>query len=156
MSPQTNSAKSRRFPDGMIFVTFFISQIYFCIIQLTYFHPVAIIRQLVKEYTDLKKTIYLILTIVGFILPYYFVFKFYTANEMTTSAALAQLVSTDWGALFVADLTVSVFAAWTFIYNEAKRLKMNYWWVYPIATMMVGLSFALPLFLYFRERQLEA
>lgn len=116
----------------------------------------AIIRQLVKEYTDLKKTIYLILTIVGFILPYYFVFKFYTANEMTTSAALAQLVSTDWGALFVADLAISVFAAWTFIYNEAKRLKMNYWWVYPIATMMVGLSFALPLFLYFRERQLEA
>ena len=108
-----------------------------------------------KDYTDLKKNIYLILTIVGFFLPYYFVFKFYTANEMSTSAALAQLVSTDWGALFVADLTISVFAAWTFIYNEAKRLKMNYWWAYPIATMMVGLSFALPLFLYFRERQLE-
>lgn len=104
----------------------------------------------------MKKTIYLILAIVGFILPYYFVFKFYTANEMSTSAALAQLVSSDWGALFVADLLISVLAAWTFIYNEAKRLNMKYWWAYPIATMMVGLSFALPLFLYFRERQLEA
>ncbi|MBL8061751.1 MAG: DUF2834 domain-containing protein [Anaerolineales bacterium] len=109
-----------------------------------------------KDYTDLKKTIYLILTVIGFILPYYFVFKFYTASEMTASAALAQLVATDWGALFVADLTISVFAAWTFFYNEAKRLNMKYWWAYLIATMMVGLSFALPLFLYFRERQLEA
>lgn len=115
----------------------------------------TIIHPIVKENTTLKKTIYLTLTVIGFILPYYFVFKFYTANEMTTSAALAQLVSTDWGALFVADLTISVFAAWTFIYNEAKRLKMKYWWVYPIATLMVGLSFALPLFLYVRERQLN-
>ena len=115
----------------------------------------AIIRQLVKDYTDLKKTIYLILTIVGLVLPYYFVFKFYTANEMSTSAALAQLVSTDWGALFVADLLVSVFAAWFFIYNEAKRLNMKYWWTFLIATMLVGLSFALPLFLYYRERRLE-
>jgi len=32
---------------------------------------------------------------------------------------------------------------------------MKYWWAYLIATMTVGLSFALPLFLYFRERKLE-
>ena len=115
----------------------------------------TIIHPIVKENTTLKKAIYLILTVIGFILPYYFVFNFYTANEMTTSAALAQLASTDWGALFIADLTISVFAAWTYFYNEAKRLKMNYWWAYPIATMMVGLSFSLPLFLYFRERHLE-
>ncbi|HMZ07615.1 MAG TPA: DUF2834 domain-containing protein [Anaerolineales bacterium] len=108
-----------------------------------------------KDYTDLKKTAYLILTIVGFILPYYFVFQFYTTNEMSTAEALSQLVSSHWGALFVADLTISVFAAWTFIYHEAKRLNMKYWWAYLIATMTVGLSFALPLFLYFRERKLE-
>lgn len=122
---------------------------------MTVSHPVTIIHPIVKENTTLKKAIYLILTVIGFILPYYFVFNFYTANEMTTSAALAQLASTDWGALFIADLTISVFAAWTYFYNEAKRLKMNYWWAYPIATMMVGLSFSLPLFLYFRERHLE-
>lgn len=117
------------------------------------FPPHAIIGKIVKENTTVKKNLYLILAVLGFILPYYFIFKFYSANEMTTSAALSQLVSTDWGALLAADLTISVFAAWTFIYNEAKRLKMKYWWAYPIATMMVGLSFALPLFLYFRERQ---
>ena len=72
----------------------------------------------------MKKNIYLILSIIGFILPYYFVIKFYMLNTITTSAALSQLVSTDWGALFVADLGISVLAAWTFIYNEAARLKM--------------------------------
>ena len=115
----------------------------------------AIIHDIVKENTTVKKNIYLILTVIGFVLPYYFIFKFYTANEMSTTAALAQVTALDWGALLAADLTISVFAAWTFFYNEAKRLKMKFWWAYPLATLMVGLSFALPLFLYFRERQLE-
>ena len=139
----------------VIILTFLFLQTYFCIIQLTVSKPLTIIRKLVTDYTALKKTIYLILAVVGFVLPYYFIFKFYTNADTTTSAALSQLISTDWGALFVADLTISVFAAWTFIYNEAKRLSMKNWWAYPIATMLVGLSFALPLFLYFRERQLE-
>jgi hypothetical protein len=108
-----------------------------------------------KENTALKKTFYLILTVLGFILPYYFIFQFYTTNEMSTAAAIAQVTAMDWGALLAVDLTISVLAAWTFFYNEAKRLKMKYWWAYPLATLMVGLSFALPLFLYFRERQLE-
>jgi len=38
---------------------------------------------------------------------------------------------------------------------EANKLQMKNSWVYLLASFLVGLSFALPLFLYFRERQLE-
>jgi magnesium-transporting ATPase (P-type) len=109
----------------------------------------------VTDNTTVKKTIYLVLAVIGFILPYYFIFKFYTSNKLTTLAALAQVTALDWGALIAADLTISVLAAWTFYYHEAARLGMKNWWFYLLATMLVGLSFSLPLFLYFRERQLE-
>lgn len=142
-------------PAGVIILTFLFMQIYFFIIRLTVSPPLLIITGVVMENTAVKKTVYLILAIFGFILPYYFVFKFYTANEMTTLAALAQLTALDWGALIAADLTVSIFTAWAFYYNEAKRLAMKNWWLYLAATLMVGLSFSLPLFLYFRERRLE-
>ncbi len=115
-----------------------------------------IIAGIVMENTTVKKTLYLSLAILGFILPYYFIINFYTANEMTTLAALAQVLALDWGALIAADLTISVLAAWMFYYSESKRLNMKNWWLYLLATLMVGLSFSLPLFLYFRERHINS
>jgi hypothetical protein len=44
---------------------------------------------------------------------------------------------------------------WVFVFVEASRLEMKNPWLYLLATLLVGLSFALPLFLYFRERKLE-
>jgi hypothetical protein len=54
------------------------------------------------------------------------------------------------------DLTVSVIVFWIYVFMEANRLQMKNPWLYLLATLLVGLSFALPLFLYFRERRLEA
>jgi hypothetical protein len=41
-----------------------------------------------------------------------------------------------------------------FSFQEARRLQMSRWWGYVAATLLVGPSFALPLFLYFRETRL--
>ena len=54
------------------------------------------------------------------------------------------------------DLTISVIAFWVYVFVEANRSGMKHPWIYLLATLLVGLSFALPLFLYFRERRLEA
>ena len=53
------------------------------------------------------------------------------------------------------DLTVSVIVFWAYMFAEANKLQMKHAWFYLLATLLVGLSFALPLFLYFRERKLE-
>jgi hypothetical protein len=53
------------------------------------------------------------------------------------------------------DLLVSVIVFWFFMFTEARKLQMKNTWLYLLATLLVGLSFALPLFLYFRERRLE-
>ena len=103
----------------------------------------------------MKKNIYFALSIIGFLAAAYFVFKFYLDGVTTLSDALAQIPSTAMGQLLVTDFAISIFAAWYFIYNESKRLDMNYWWVYILLTCGVGFCFALPLFFYFRERKLE-
>jgi len=54
------------------------------------------------------------------------------------------------------DLLVSVIVFWFFMFTEARKLQMKNAWVYLLATLLVGLSFALPLFLYFRERKLQS
>jgi hypothetical protein len=102
-----------------------------------------------------KKNFYLFLSFLGLLLPYYFIFKYYGANSASsTLASIAQLFRTDMSAAFNMDLLVSVLAAWTFMLVEGNRIRMKNWWLFVPATL-IGLSFALPLFLYFRERHLE-
>ena len=102
-----------------------------------------------------KKNIFLILAIVGFLAPYYF-FVQVPPEDVTNIPALIQpLFANNFMKGLAMDLMISVLALWTYIVVEGNRLQMKNLWVYPLATLLVGLSFALPLFLYFRERKLE-
>jgi heme/copper-type cytochrome/quinol oxidase subunit 4 len=56
---------------------------------------------------------------------------------------------------FAVDLIVTAIVFWVHLYREAQRWLMANWWVYILATLLVGPSFALPLFLYFRESRIE-
>jgi hypothetical protein len=104
----------------------------------------------------MKKNFYLFLAFLGILLPYYFIFKYYGANDpSSTLPAIIQLFATDMSAAFNMDLLVTLLVAWTFMTFEGTRIKMKNWWMFLPATL-IGLSFALPLFLYFRERHLES
>lgn len=102
----------------------------------------------------MKKNIYLLLTFLGLLFPYYFIFQFYLTDNTPTFQAIANLFATNMSAAFNADLIMCVLTAWTFMFFEGKRIQMKYWWAFMPATL-IGLAFALPLFLYFRERHLQ-
>jgi hypothetical protein len=104
----------------------------------------------------MMKRLYLILAIAGFILPYYFFISFLTANGLNLSLLIGQLFATPISTFFVVDLLITALVFWVFLYQEARRRQMKRWWVYLVATLLVGPSFALPLFLYFRETRLAA
>jgi Terpene cyclase DEP1 len=53
------------------------------------------------------------------------------------------------------DVIVSAFVLLSFIQNEGKRLGMRLLWLPTLGTLLVGVSFGLPLFLYLREPQLD-
>jgi hypothetical protein len=102
-----------------------------------------------------KKNIYFILAILGFIAPYYFFLQVPPESALDLPALIQPLFANNFMRGVAMDLTVSVIVFWIYVFMEASKLKMRNPWVYPLATLLVGLSFALPLFLYFRERQLE-
>lgn len=99
-----------------------------------------------------RKTIFLILAIIGFIAPYYF---FLQVREFDLNALFQQFSANAILGGIAMDLFVSVIVFWSFMFTEAKKLGMKNSWVYLLVTLLVGLSFSLPLFLYFRERKLE-
>ena len=102
-----------------------------------------------------NKTIFLILAILGFVAPYFFFVQLPPESALDIPALMQPLFANNFMKGVGMDLTVSVIAFWTFVFVETNRLQMKNPWVYLLATLLVGLSFALPLFLYFRERQLE-
>jgi phosphoglycerol transferase MdoB-like AlkP superfamily enzyme len=68
---------------------------------------------------------------------------------------IQQLFANDISTFFAIDLVISIIVFWVYLFAEANKLQMKNAWLYLLASVTVGLSFALPLFLYFRERKLE-
>ena len=104
----------------------------------------------------MRKNLYLVLTLLGLVLPYYFLFQFLGTFGFDIPILIGQLFESDISTFFAVDLILAVAAFWVWMMTEAAKLHMKNAWLYIAATLTVGLSFALPLFLYFRERRLEA
>lgn len=103
-----------------------------------------------------QKHLYLILALIGFAAPYYFFISFLMTHGLDAEAFVAGLFATRSSSFFVVDLLVSSVVFLCYLRQEAARLSMPYSWLYLIALFTVGLSFALPLFLYARESRLES
>jgi hypothetical protein len=101
------------------------------------------------------KNIYLVLAIIGFIAPYYFFLQLPGENGFDLPGLILPLFANNLLRGVAMDLTIAVIVFWVYAFAEANRLQMKNPWLYLLAALLVGLSFALPLFLYFRERKLE-
>src|SRR6476646_8333244 len=104
----------------------------------------------------MNKNVYLVLAILGLIAPYWFFFQFFKANGFQLGLLLQQALINPVSIAFTVDLIVSIVVFWFYLFAEANKLQMKNAWLYVLASLTIGLSFALPLFLYFRERQLES
>jgi hypothetical protein len=103
----------------------------------------------------MRKNIYLVFALIGFFVPYYFLFHFLGANGFDISLLIEQLFANQISTFFAVDLIISIIIFWIYMIPEANKLQMKNWWLYILASLTVGLSFALPLFLFFKERKLE-
>jgi hypothetical protein len=58
---------------------------------------------------------------------------------------------------FGMDVFVSTAVLWTFVAWEGRRLRLGvpYLWAPVVASLLVGVSLGLPLFLYLRQGRLE-
>lgn len=101
------------------------------------------------------KKLYAGLSVVGFVLPYIPFTQFVLANGLDLGVFIRALFANHAAAMFTFDLLISSFVFWLLLVHEGGRLGMKNLWVYVAANLLVGLSLALPLFLYFRETALE-
>ena len=91
--------------------------------------------------------------IVGAITPYAVYFG-YLAYAPGSSGALSLAWGNPIAAATLADFTISCVVFWPFLFAESKRLGIRYWWAFIPANPIIGLSFALPAFLYVRVSKL--
>jgi hypothetical protein len=96
------------------------------------------------------KKLYLLLALAGWLFPYYFFVSFLVENGLDLPLLFDQLFANNISTFFAVDLILTAIVFLLFSYRDAARLGMRHWWVYLVATLAVGPSFALPLFLYVR------
>ena len=98
--------------------------------------------------------LFLLLAILGTILPLAYLVPFLAAHGLDVPLIFTQLFQTNISAFFGLDVVVSALALLVFVGSEGRRRGMKHLWVYVLCTLLVGVSLGLPLFLFFRERQL--
>lgn len=101
------------------------------------------------------KTFYLIACVVGAIAPYAVYFGYLDVVPGSSSA-----LSLAWGSPIAAatltDFTISCLVFWPFVVAESRRLGIRHAWFFIATNVLIGLSFALPAFLWTRERKIAA
>lgn len=100
------------------------------------------------------KRFYLIAAIIGAIAPYATYFG-YLAVYPGVSGALSLAWGSPIAAATLVDFTISCLVFWPFVFVESKRLGIKWPLLFIVSNCLIGLSFALPLFLYCREIAIE-
>jgi Terpene cyclase DEP1 len=102
-----------------------------------------------------RQAVYLVLAIVGSIAPWYWLLQDPAAlisPMLFLERSFANNIATTWAT----DVIISEIALWCFATIELKRLGSSPRWIllYVLLTLGIGVSCALPAFLYHRERLL--
>ena len=103
-----------------------------------------------------RKTIYLIFCVLGAAIPYSQFIPWVMENGLHLGLLVHQLFVNRISAFFGLDVLVSSLVLIVFMRMEGGRVGMRLRWLPIVALCAVGVSLALPLFLYLRERELES
>ena len=96
-----------------------------------------------------------IISIIGAVIPWLFFGAWFSANGLAPAAFVLDLFANGAAGGFSADVILSIFVFWVWSYIDARRGDVGVWWLVLPAGFCVGLSLALPLYLYLRERRGE-
>lgn len=101
------------------------------------------------------KIVYLVMSILGFILPYYIFIDWLLINGFDITLFLNEIIKYKISAFAWSDVVVSAIVLIIFIIHDGKVNSIKNIWIPILATLTVGVSFGLPLFLLMREYRLN-
>jgi hypothetical protein len=94
------------------------------------------------------KNVYLVLAIIGTVVPYAFFIEHFSTAGLNLLGFVAAGFANGAAGGFTADVLISSVAFW--IYLMSRKVPNS--WVYMVLNVAVGLSCALPLYLYVTAR----
>ncbi|MFU8817519.1 MAG: DUF2834 domain-containing protein [Pseudomonadales bacterium] len=98
------------------------------------------------------KNVYLVLAIVGAVVPYFFFIQHFQHAGFGVGDFIAGAFANGAAAGASADLVISSLVFWAYLLSRRAAFS----WVYVIINLTIGLSCALPLYLYMMERRQAA
>ena len=102
------------------------------------------------------KAVYLLLCVVGTVLPYWQFIPFLQEHGLDLRALVQQLFANHASSFFTLDVVVATVVLWVFVAVDGRRTGVRHLWAPIAASLAVGVSLGLPLFLFLREQRLEA
>ena len=109
-----------------------------------------------KDNKQMLSFLYLILSILGAILPMMANFQFARdyGNSFDINYFIALANANPAAQSISRDLLVGAIAIFIWIVNESKKLNMKNMWVVYIGTFLIAFAFSAPFFLFLRERRM--
>ena len=98
---------------------------------------------------------YLLLCLLGTLLPYSQFVPWVMSHGLDMRLFLSDLFANRISGFFAMDVFVSTAVLWSFVVREGRRLGVRHLWAPIVASLAVGVSLGLPLFLYLRQHRLE-
>ena len=99
--------------------------------------------------------LYLLLCVLGFALPYSQFVPWLLEHGLNFGLFFRELFANRISAFFAMDVIVSAIVLIWFIQSGGKRLRMQLLWLPTVGTLIVGVSFGFPLFLFLRQVTLD-
>ena len=99
------------------------------------------------------KKLYLVLAIVGAVLPYAFFIQHFSSEGLGLPAFVAAVFANPAAGGFTADLLFTSMVFWIFMFHQQRRKKGPRPTLFIVLNLLIGLSCALPAYLYARERK---
>lgn len=98
------------------------------------------------------KSLYLVLAVVGAAVPYIFFTQHFASDGMALGAFLSGVFATPAASGFASDLLITSFVFWIAMFQQRGRGKGPSPYPFIVLNLFIGLSCALPAYLYARER----
>jgi Terpene cyclase DEP1 len=98
---------------------------------------------------------YLLCCVIGLVLPYSQFVPWLLEHGLDATLFLRELFANRISAFFATDVIVSAIVLLWFIQSEGKHMLVRLLWLPTVGTLVVGVSFGLPLFLFLRQVTLD-
>ena len=102
-----------------------------------------------------RKAVYFTLFVAGTILPYASFVPWVMDHGLDISLMVEELFANRISAFFGLDVIVSAIVLWVFVSLEGKRAGVQHTWAPILASLTIGVSAGLPLFLFLRESAIQ-